>query len=209
MPSQSYSLEPNGPRNLTVSWKAMYKDMTVTYKDKVIGTFASQKDLSKGQDFRLPDGSKLHIQLVNKVFNTELQVTRNGLPLPGSASDPLTRLKNAYLMIYLIAGLNVVLGLLASLFKIPALIDFDFGFASIIFGLIFFLLGWLVSKRSLFALWLAIVLLVVDGLTGLVLNAAVSGDSGIGSFLARLILLVPMIQGLGAVKALRDQHSAD
>jgi hypothetical protein len=39
----------------------------------------------------------------------------NGQPIPGSASDPQTKVKNAYGMVYFVAGLNLVLGLVSFL----------------------------------------------------------------------------------------------
>jgi hypothetical protein len=208
MPKQSYSLVAGGPKRLELSWQGLWRHLTVILDGRVIGTFPDQKALSAGQVFKLPDGSPLKIQLVRKYGSTELQVQRNDLPLPGSSSDPQVRLKTAYWMIFFIAGLNLVLGVLAWFFNIQALLQIGFGFGSVLFGLVFLLLGFLVQrKRSYFALILAIVLLFVDGIVGMVLSTLQGYSPSVGGFIGRIILMIPMIQGLGALNYLKRQDA--
>ena len=73
---------------------------------------------------------------------------RDGEPLPGSSSDPQTRYKNAYLIVYFIAGLNLLLGVLASLFNVALLQQLGIGFGSILLGFVYLLLGFFVQKKS-------------------------------------------------------------
>ncbi|NTV00878.1 MAG: hypothetical protein HGA55_07145, partial [Methanoregulaceae archaeon] len=160
---------------------------------------------SAGQEFRLVDGSTIKVQLVNKFMSPELQVMRNGLPLPGSSSDPQTRLKNAYLMVYFVAGLNLVLGFISSLFNVEFLQAMGIGFVSIIYGLVFLVLGFFVQRRSAVALILAIVIFALDGILGFFLSIAAGYSPGIGGMVARIILLIPMVQGVGAIKALKSK----
>jgi hypothetical protein len=118
MPKQRFALEEGGEKRLEVSWKGLYKDVTVSLDGNPIGVVPNKKALSAGQAFSLPDGSTIKIQLVRKLMSTELQVLRNGEPLPGSSSDPQTRFKTAYGMVYFVAGLNLVLGLVSFLFNV-------------------------------------------------------------------------------------------
>src|SRR5690349_9384101 len=94
MPKQTFALEAGGEKRLEVSWGGMFKNTTVSLDGNSIGVIPDQKALLAGQEFRLPDGSTIKVQLVRSFISTELRVFRNGQPLPGSASDPLTRLKN-------------------------------------------------------------------------------------------------------------------
>jgi len=205
MPKQMYALEPGGPKQLEISWKGMWKDFTVKFNDQVIGTLSGQKELKAGQPFTLPDGSALSVQLVQKFFSAELQVLRNGQPLPGSSSDPASRLKNAYGIVFFVAGLNIVLGLIATLFQVEFLWAIGIGFFSIIFGLVFLLLGFFVKKRSLIALILAIVIFALDGILGLVFSVMAGVEPGIGGLLARVFLIIPMVQGIPAIRALKQR----
>lgn len=151
------------------------------------------------------DGSVVHVQLVTKVFNTELQVLRNGQPLPGSATDPQARLKAAYIITYFIAGLNLVLGLVATLFQVEFLQQLGIGFYSLIFGLIFLVLAIFIQRKSMVSLILAIIIFIVDGVLGFVFSVMAGVTPSTTGILGRVILLIPMFQGIGAIKALKKQ----
>ncbi len=203
MAKQSYALEAGGQKRLDVAWSGIYRNVTVSLDGAQVGVIPDQKALTKGQEFRLPDGSTVSVQLVSTFMTTELRVARNGQPLPGSSSDPRSRLRNAYLMVYIVGGLNIVLGLLATLLKVELLQQLGVGFGSILFGLMFLGLGFFVQRRSSFALIVAIVLFAIDGLAGMALVAASGATPGFGGLFARVILLIPMFQGLGAIKELK------
>lgn len=205
MAKMLFALEPGGEKRLQVSWKGMYKETSVFLDDQLVGTIQGQKALAAGQDFTLIDGSVVHVQLVTKVFNTELQVLRNGQPLPGSATDPQARLKAAYIITYFIAGLNLVLGLVATLFQVEFLQQLGIGFYSLIFGLIFLVLAIFIQRKSMVSLILAIIIFIVDGVLGFVFSAIAGVTPSTTGILGRVILLIPMFQGIGAIKALKKQ----
>ena len=195
MPKQSFALEAGGEKRLEISWKGIYKDVTVSVDGNSIGVIPNQKALSAGQEFRSIDGSTIKVQLVSKFMSTELQVLCNGQPLPGSASDPQTKVKNAYGMVYFVAGLNLVLGLVSFLFNVEFLQQIGIGFGSILFGLVFLALGFFVQRKSTVALILAIVIFALDGIVGFFLAASQGYNPGGGGIVARIFLLIPMIQG--------------
>jgi hypothetical protein len=205
MAKMLFALEPGGEKRLQVSWKGMYKETSVFLDDQLVGTIQGQKALAAGQDFTLIDGSVVHVQLVTKVFNTELQVLRNGQPLPGSATDPQARLKAAYIITYFIAGLNLVLGLVATLFQVEFLQQLGIGFYSLIFGLIFLVLAIFIQRKSMVSLILAIIIFIVDGVLGFVFSVIAGVTPSTTGILGRVILLIPMFQGIGAIKALKKQ----
>ena len=95
----------------------------------------------------MPDGSTLTVQLVKKLTSVELRLLRDGQPLPGSATDPETLLKGAYVILYFIAGLNIVLGAIAYLLKAEILQSMGMGFYSIVFGAVFLVLARFVRRR--------------------------------------------------------------
>ena len=138
-------------------------------------------------------------------MSSELQVLRNGKPVPGSASDPQARLRNAYLMVYFIAGLNLVLGFVSLLFDVELLRQLGVGIGSILFGLVFLALGFFVQRQSTLALILAIVIFALDGIVGIFLAASQGYNPGSGGIVARIFLVIPMVQGLGAIKALKSK----
>lgn len=107
-------------------------------------------------------------------------------------------------MVYFVAGLNIVLGLAAALFNVEFLQQIGIGFGSILFGLVFLALGFFVQRRSAAALILAIVVFALDGVLGLYLAASQGYNPGSGGIVARVFLLIPMVQGLGAIKTLNS-----
>ncbi len=203
MAKQSFALEPGGQKRLEVAWKWQYKNTTVSLDGRALGTIPDQRALRAGQHFQLVDGSIIKVQLVAKWYGSELQVHRDGQPLPGSASDPGTRLKNAYWMVYFVAGLNIALGLISLLLNVTFLQELGLGFFSIIYGVVFLVLGFFVQRKSTIALILAIIIFALDGILGCVLSAVAGSTPSVGGLLVRIILLVPMIQGVGAIKALK------
>lgn len=204
MPKRTYALEPDGPKRLTINWKSMsFKDTTITLDDVVVGTIPDQRELRAGQEFKLIDGSMLKVQLVQNISGSEVQVLRNGVPLPGSASNPETRLKGAWGMIFFIAGLNLLLGIIALLTGSELLANMGIGWYSLIFGGFFLIMGFLVKNRSKVALILSIVVFALDALVGIIGSVAMGGTPAISGLIVRVLLIIPMVQGVSAITALK------
>jgi hypothetical protein len=199
MPSQAYALEEGGPKRLGVQWKAFWEDLTVQLDGVTIGAIPDRKQLSAGQEFQLPDGSTLKVQLARTLTSSELRVLRDGQPLPGSASAPETKLRLAYSVVFFIAGINIVLGLVASVFQIELLQSMGLGLASFIVGIGFTVLGFLTRRRSTAALVVAIALFALDGVLGFISSLSPA------YVIARLFLLVPMAQGIGAIRSINKR----
>lgn len=202
MPAQTFALEHGQPKRLKVAWKWGWKNLTISLDGQPVGSVPDQLALSGGQDFPLPDGSTLHVQLVRRMNENELDLRRDGKPLPGTSSDPLTVLNTAAGIIYVVAGFNLLAGLLTLIFDISFLRQMGVGLATAVFGASFFLLGYLVRRWSLPALIAAIVAFALDGILRVALASYLGYTPGVAGILARLILIVPMIQGLAAIKAL-------
>ena len=205
MPRQTFALEHGQPKRLKVAWKWGWKDLTISLDGQPVGAIPDQMALTGGQDFPLPDGSTLHVQLVRRMNENELDLRRDGKPLPGTSSDPLTVLDTAAGITFVVAGFNLLAGLAALIFDIPFLRQMGVGLATAIFGACFFLLGYLVRLRSLPALMAAIVAFALDGILRIALASYLGYTPGVAGILARLILIVPMIQGVAAIKALRPE----
>jgi hypothetical protein len=177
MPTQHYPFTPNGPKLISVSWGRFWRNLTVSYNGVEIGRIPRKKELITGQSFALPDGSSLHVQLVSVFTATELRLTRNGQPLPGSAADPAARLDVAMDAIFFIAVFNIIAGLIAVVFRISFLQQQGVGLFSILFGLMFSVFGWFVARRSLIALFLAIGVFILYSVLDFVLVIDVQNDA--------------------------------
>lgn len=205
MQKMTYALEPGGPKRLEVSWNAMWKDFTVKVDDRVVGRASGPKELREGKKFRLKDGSTLNIRLRNKLSGVELEILRDGQPLPGTSADPETRLKNAFGIVFFISVLNTVLGMASVLFPASFWQTVGIGVPSIVFGLVFLVLGLLVKRKSQVALWVAIAVFALDGILGFVFMMTEGVTPGAGGLLARILLVIPMIQGVPAIRALKQR----
>jgi hypothetical protein len=201
--SRKYSLVEGQPPRLELSWKGIWKEITITVDGQTVGVIPDQKALKQGRDFQLPDGDTLHVQLKTGFGSAELQVLRNGQPLPGSGSDPVQRLKMAAGVVWFIAGLNVLLGAVAVLARVETLARMGVGWPSMIEGLIYGLLAYFVGKRSIIALGLAVGLFGLDTVLVLASMVQAGGRPGVGGIVMRIFLFLPMVQGFGAIKALK------
>lgn len=199
MPKKSYPLDQGGEERLTVSWKSFWKDFTVELDGSIIGTLQGQKELQQGRTFELSDGSNLDIKLVRTWSSTTLQILRNGIPLPGSGSDPTTKLKLSYGLLYFIGGLNLVMGIIASLFQIDFLIDLGMGTYSVVVGSIYLLLAFFVQRKSKIALGIALALYGLETILTLI--------SGLTSgVIVRIFFIVFMWPGFKAISELQEKN---
>ncbi|KFE69160.1 hypothetical protein [Hyalangium minutum] len=209
MAKKTFALEPGGPKRLEVSWGMFWKNFTVTLDGKQVGTVeGGQKELKKGVEFRLPDGSDLRVQLVSGALNVELQVTRNGAALPGSASDPAQRVQSAAYLLYFFAGLNTLLGVVAMLIDNEVLDRLGMGLGSIIFGAIVATLGFFTSRHSRVAPMLAIVLYVADTLYTFVASVEAGGRSPGAGIIVRVWVIWTLWKAFQAAGELARQESS-
>lgn len=209
MATKTFALEPGGPKRLEVKWGMFWKNFTVTLDGKQVGTVeGGQKELKRGVELRLPDGSDLHIQLVSGAMNVELQLKRDGKALPGSASDPAQRVQSAAYMLYFFAGLNTLFGVVAMLIDNEVLSGLGMGIFSILFGAIVATLGFFTSRRSRVAPILAIVLYVADSLYTFVASVQAGGRSpGFGIVIRVWIIWTLVKAAQAAAELAREEQS--
>ncbi|GAB4121683.1 MAG: hypothetical protein OHK0050_30920 [Roseiflexaceae bacterium] len=200
MPKQEYSIVPNGPKRITLEWQGFGREVMVRFDGQTLGMLRGQEELNAGQQFALPDGSALQVQLVRTWFSAELRVLRNGKPVPGSPFDPITRWRTAFAIVCVLAGLNVVLGLIAEFFRVESLLNAGIGTITMFYGLIYLMLAFFVQRRSLVALVLATAFFALDSIVGIALGIADGQAPGLAGILVRFFILVPLIQGVIALR---------
>jgi hypothetical protein len=202
MPTRKFALEPGGAPRVTVTWAWMWKNLTVSLDDKLLGTVPNAAALKAGQDLPLGDGSTLHVRLHQGFGNSGLSLKRNGVALPGTLEDPVERVKLASGILYFVAGLNTLLGLVAVLFEVTALLDLGLGWLSVVQGALYAGLGWLVRNRlSKLALGLGVGLFALDGLATAWFAVDAGGTPPVGGLVLRVFFILRMV---GAFPALRE-----
>jgi hypothetical protein len=194
--TKRFALEPGGSPRLEITWRYGFKDVVIKVDGLEIGRVSDPSELKVGRDFALPDGATLRVQLVSKFHYRELQVLRNGTPLPGSSSHPKTIHRAAYGILYTIAGLTAIFGALGVTTGNEKFGGVDGGIGMLVEAAIYSLLAWRVSRRSLIALYIALLLFVADT----VLSLSQAGAHGV---IVRVIVFIALIRGIPAIKELR------
>jgi hypothetical protein len=204
MAKYQYSLEKGQPRRLKINTRFDFNGAIVYFDGIQIYDIPDGKTLKNGVDIQLPDGSPLHIQLQQKLPSFALIVTRYGAPLPGSNTDPATMLKVAYEILYFIAGLNMIGGLLGIITHDSFIALMGFGWASLIEGALYLVLAIFTQRKSKAALITAIVLYVLDSLF-IFIGSATNGNNIGGAVILRIIVLVAMFPGIKAIDELKGK----
>lgn len=207
MPKRQYSLVEGGPKRLLLEWGLGFRNLTATLDGAQVLKFESLDHLKLGRKADLASGDTLEIKLERKPFSTELGVWWNGAPVPGTSADPETQLSAAYGIIYLVAALSVIVGLLAE-FLTSSLRESGFGWPTIGFGLVFAALGfWVQKRRSKVGLAIAVALFALDGLLSAMYGSGTVGQGpNLTPLIVRFFLLLPMIRGFGAIHLLETEH---
>jgi hypothetical protein len=197
MPKQSYALEPGGEKKLQLSWELGWKDFKIFINNQPIGTIDSKKELDAGKHFLLPDQSTLEVRLKATFYSTGLELLRNGVPIPGSLGDPHQNLKDIYLIIYLFAAFNFILGLLTVMFQIPFLTELGVSINSIYISVFLGVMAFFISRKSYVALTLVIIFYGAD-----IVLSMISGIST-GIFI-HIVILVYAFTGYKAIKQIKQ-----
>lgn len=182
------------------------RDFRVRLDGREIGRIdGGQRALKQGQSFQLPDGSTLTIRLQQTMMVDELQVLRNGQPLPGSAGNPATKLTAGVRAAFFWGLGALAAGLLIQFLNLTLLVQLAFSPYSIAFGALLMVTAVAISQYSQLAAIVALLLFVAD----LVVGIWFAGANGIAlnflttaAILVRVLSLVPFWQAIGAVQAL-------
>ncbi len=206
MPKKQFILEDNGRHTLELTWDSMWRNFTIHFDGAPVDTIAGGgKGLRAGKTIALPDGSELDVQLKNSLVASELAVVRDGRPLPGSATHPLQKIRQAYTIIFIIGVLNLVLGLVGLVSTAEWVLLISGGWITAVFGLFLLILGWLVkAKHALPALITAIFLYAADSLLGIWVVVAGGEAPGIAGLIVRVLFIIGMAQGIKAIQEIGD-----
>lgn len=207
MPKRKYALEKGGEKKLEIVWGAFWKDTRVSLEGRELGVIPTQDALRAGREFTLLDGSLLTVRLGKNMMMPELQVLKNGEPLPGSSSDPAQKIDIAFYIILFFAAVNVLLGLVAEMFKISGFLAMGIGYGTVVFGLVYLALAIFIKKRSMVALALAVGLFVLDTVLTLVLPIQGGAKPPTAGIVLRIFLMIPLFQAFPAMRVLRRKDS--
>lgn len=111
------------------------------------------------------------------------------------------RVRYAYIALYIVGGLTVLLGLIAELGRIDALLQvLGSGWLVAVEGLVMVALGYFTMRGSLIALGIAIAVYAIDAIASLLIGA-------ISGLWIRLLVLALLIRGFLALRELRRRST--
>ncbi|MBO2007610.1 hypothetical protein [Hymenobacter negativus] len=197
MPTNTFYLDDARTEAVTASWNMFFRNFRLDYQGQELGRL-TPAELKAGHEFALPDGRRLLVRLQQKFGAQGLDFQVDGRPLGGTINDPLTQIKTAFVAIMLIAGLNVVLSVMAMLGSVEFLVAIGFGGGTLAEGLVYAGLGWLGKfRRAAWAFYAALGLLVLDGVMLL------GSDQGSAGMVVRVLLGIAIYRGATAARQLR------
>lgn len=105
--------------------------------------------------------------------------------------------------------MSLAVGLLAEVFSVEFLRQIGLGWGSVVEGFIFLGLGiWVHKRQSVVGLALAVGLYALDMIVGIVTIASQPGTtSSGGGYIVKILFLVFMSRGFGAIRDLRREQS--
>jgi hypothetical protein len=197
MPTNTFYLDEARSQAVTASWNMFFRNFRLDYQGQELGRL-TPAELKAGHEFLLPDGRRLLVRLQQKFGAQGMDFQVDGRPLGGTVNDPLTQIKTAFAATMLIAGLNVVLSVVAMVAKVEFLATIGFGWGTLVEGLLYAGLGWLGRyRRAAWAFYVALGLLVLDGVMLLV-----NGQSPAG-MVVRVLLGIAIYRGAAAARQVR------
>jgi len=209
VPKQDFAFEPNGPRRLEISWGMFWKNIIIRLDGEELDTIATQNEFRQGKEYKLNDGSVLAIRLVNSLMGQDVQVTRNGKPLPGTMQHPETRIRSSFVLLYFIGGWKVLFGILGLAINGVDFTVLSRNFIDIFIGLVFILLATLVRKRSIIALIAGIALFAGDALYTAYTIYQSGQQQNVFSLLIQVFLIYYLYQGVGAIKKEKEEREKE
>lgn len=203
MPSLDYPLEKGGPKRLSLIWVGA--TISILFDDQEVAEVAATtEDLRRGHQISLPDNSVLNLQLKKGFLTSQLHITRNGIAVPNTPSDPYRKIRNATKATYMLGGLHLLIGLGLSRFESSMMLI-------AVLGIIFIGLGFAIRKESFWALLIVtiaeLMLNIVPSLLNVVATFSAGSFLGIASFFFRLYLFYLLAVGLGAMWSIRTAPS--
>jgi hypothetical protein len=203
MPKKEYYLDSDKTERLDTEWKGYYKNFRVVYNGNEILQFENKKALVNGGEYKIDENRLLSVRLVKKKLTgvENLEILINSEPIKGSSTDPFEIVKGVWVLLYVLAGLNFILGLISELFSIEFLLNLGMGIGTIIVGLIYGLLGLLIkTKNSMIALIISILLLSADLILSIVYITSSSG------YIVKLFFIIMLSRGIGALKQIKKME---
>lgn len=203
-----YALEKGQPKRLGISFKGNWQEVKVFFDGEEIGAFRDAEHVRKGEEFALPDGSRLSVQLTGGKMFPMFKILKDGQPLTTMGPSAADRLKMTCNIMYIVAAANLFGGIMGLLGYTAAIMPASVAWYSVIIGVVFGVLAFFTKRKSVLALGIAVGLLVLGGIWVLVNFQNLSGWAWVG-LAFRLLFLFALLQGFGAIQTLKQEEAGE
>lgn len=192
--SRKFALEEGKPERLEISFGK--KNIVKLDGKEVISVDGDT--LKKGVRFSLDDGSVIDIKRVWSNLFLELQVLRNGSPVPCSDTEPAQKIKIESYILFALGGLSILVGLvfMAIFPEMSGLLGLV-----ILGGIIYFIMGTMIKQRSKIAVAASIVLVAISGISSINIGQW-------SSLILVALIIIYLIRGYGAIDELERNETA-
>jgi hypothetical protein len=205
MPQRFFYIDEKKQQCLSATWHYNWSNFKLRLQDEVVCSFATKQELTVGRQFIMPDGHLLSVRLKGGV-RPELELLRNGLPLPDNGKKLRSRHNTIPQLALFLGILNIIAGITAETTQSEIMLSIGFGYGSIVIGAAYMLLAWGIRHLPSFAGLAFAALFLVDMVLVFILTSGMEGPtSPISGLLIKFFLIYAFVRGTGAMKQLRTQ----
>jgi hypothetical protein len=206
MAQNKFYLDEAKTQEVIVSWRGIWKDITVTHNGQAVGGFENLSALKVGKIFQLNDGSQLRVYFSTAYGDQGLRLEVNGRPIKGSSGDPEVKLKGIFGIACFVGGLNFIVGALGEFGVSEMLEAMGANWILMVIGLVIVGLGYLVmSQKSAGALIGIIVVIAADIILSMYFMMEEGGRPSFAGVGLKVLFIIQFARGFGAIREYHDQ----
>lgn len=190
-----YKIVLNGTEKVLGYKIRFFKNHLVFLDGIQIGEFKNSKECKEGKNFDLDHSNVVNIKYTTSFLTQEVHVALNGQPLETSANHPVYKKKAAFVLICLLAVLNLAIGAVGFSNAFETLTQSGYGIYNLCMGLFYVIAIGLFKKSDPFlGIALALAVYSVDSI---VVIASISQNPGIvGAVFVRIMFFTAFIKGV-------------
>lgn len=208
MPQRLFYLDEKKQYYLSASWKHNWSNFRLRFQDEVICSFATKKELAAGRQFVMPNGRLLSVRLKGTV-QPELEIMRDGLPLPDNSNESRRRQKTLFHLAFFLGIINITGGIVAAVTQSDIMLSIGFGYGSAAVGAVYLSLAWGIRRMPSYAAFAIIAFIALDMALLFVFTAMREGPtSPVSGLLVKLFLIYAFLKGVEAMNRIRAQAAA-
>lgn len=190
MPKRVMYLPGEPAKQLVISWRGIWRNLAIYYDGALVGTIPDKVAAEQGREFLLSDGSRLHVQVIRHFIFSHLEVLHNGQEVPTPPADPQTITRVSLRLVYLVAAIQVLAGMVGALGSIADSYEITTGRIRIMIGIAMFGLTFFIRRGSWVALLGALLLPTVSTITESVLKVSVGDSLRVSSIFNNILFIV-------------------